>query len=170
MMTKEERKKYHKQWYDDNKKRILERQKRYNDTHQKERSTYGKAYRDEHKEEIAESKKQYYENNKEQRIQYNKQYHNSHKETTRKRSRKRTIIKHGVTPEQHTEIFNKQQGCCMICGRHQSELKLALAIDHDHTTGKIRGLLCGKCNRGIGYLNDDVNLLLKAIEYLKNNC
>jgi hypothetical protein len=56
-----------------------------------------------------------------------------------------------------------------ILRKHQNELKTALAIDHDHRTGKIRGLLCMKCNRGMGYLNDDINLLQKAIEHLKNN-
>ena len=43
-------------------------------------------------------------------------------------------------------MFKEQYGCCAICGKHQSELKKALAVDHDHRTGKVRGLVCNMCN------------------------
>jgi hypothetical protein len=53
--------------------------------------------------------------------------------------------------------------CCMICSKTQD-----LCIDHDHKTGEVRGILCGKCNRAIGLFSDESNLLVKAIEYLKD--
>lgn len=58
---------------------------------------------------------------------------------------------------------------CKICGvgvGHGDNYRLA--VDHCHTTGKIRGLLCNRCNRGIGFLQDDIQILEKAIEYLRS--
>jgi len=74
---------------------------------------------------------------------------------------------YGLTIEEYNQMFEQQKGCCAICGRHQSELKLTLGVDHNHTTGEIRKLLCRGCNSGIGHFNDDIELLLKAVNYLK---
>lgn len=71
-----------------------------------------------------------------------------------------------ITPEQYQKIFIKQGGCCAICGIHQSKLKKALAVDHNHDTEIVRGLLCSNCNMAIGLLYDDPLTLLKAVDYL----
>jgi hypothetical protein len=65
-------------------------------------------------------------------------------------------------------VFDKQHGCCAICGAPQEKLNHPLEIDQDHATGKIRGLLCRKCNSGIALLGDDIERLKKAIGYLEN--
>ena len=75
----------------------------------------------------------------------------------------------GCTQEYYDILYARQKGCCAICGAHVSTLKKNLSADHCHTTGEIRGLLCIKCNMGIGYFNDDVVLLESAITYLKGN-
>lgn len=82
-----------------------------------------------------------------------------------KRDRLKRVFKMSI--ESYNELFNKQQGCCAICKKHQSEFKKSLAVDHCHKTGAIRGLLCGKCNLGIGHLNDDIAIFENAIKYLK---
>lgn len=74
--------------------------------------------------------------------------------------------------EEYVALIEKQNNKCAICGKEETELtrnnnKKAISIDHCHKTGRIRGLLCGKCNKGIGYFNDDIEILQKAIEYLK---
>jgi hypothetical protein len=77
---------------------------------------------------------------------------------------------YGITKERFHEIYDQQNGCCKLCGIH--ELKISnsiLNVDHCHTSGKVRGLLCHKCNHGIGLFNDDIALLEKAIQYLKEN-
>ncbi len=74
--------------------------------------------------------------------------------------------KYGITLDDYNEMFIKQDGKCAICGNHQSEIKTTLVVDHCHSTGKIRGLLCGNCNRGIGMLNHDIENLRCAILYL----
>jgi hypothetical protein len=121
------------------------------------------------KEEILEYNKQYKLRNKDKVAKHCAKYYQLHKKEISKRSRIATIKEHGLTLDQYDVIFNKQNGKCVICGRHQSELKLTLAVDHDHISGKVRGLLCNTCNRGIGYLHDDINLLEKAIQYIKTN-
>lgn len=75
-------------------------------------------------------------------------------------------IYYGISIDDYNEIFIKQDGCCRICKRHQSELKRKLSVDHNHETSEIRGLLCNKCNQAIGLLNDDPELLDSAKEYV----
>lgn len=64
-------------------------------------------------------------------------------------------------------IKEDQDYKCAICGIHEENVTKSLAIDHDHTTGLVRGYLCNNCNRGIGLLKDDPNVLRNAIEYLE---
>lgn len=71
-----------------------------------------------------------------------------------------------LTRAEWQDMFDKQHGCCAICGVAQKMLTHPLEIDLDHSTGKIRGLLCRKCNSGISLLGDDVDALKKAIGYL----
>lgn len=90
----------------------------------------------------------------------------AHKESYHKVAAKRLEQKYGITSEQRTEMFEAQKGCCKICGKHESEQRRALAVDHCHTTGAVRGLLCDNCNRGIGYFRDNPEVLKAAIKYL----
>ncbi len=83
---------------------------------------------------------------------------------------KRAYLKHfyNLPLEKYNKMFEEQNGCCAICNGHQSTFKKALHVDHDHETGKIRGLLCNSCNKGIGFLLDDSKILLSASQYLKS--
>lgn len=81
------------------------------------------------------------------------------------------IRKLGCSEELYAKLLKKQHGECAICGTqygHTSKngRQCRLAVDHDHTTGKVRGLLCGRCNRGLGYLKE--NNLNRALEYIKS--
>lgn len=77
--------------------------------------------------------------------------------------------RYNITPEQYYKIIDYYKSMCMICGENNNSGK-RLCVDHDHKTGKARGLLCDKCNRGLGYFNDDINLFYNCIKYLlKNN-
>ena len=66
-------------------------------------------------------------------------------------------------------MFEAQGGCCKLCGRpHSTETKATLLVcDHNHATGKVRGLLCSWCNRGLGFLQDNPELVKKAARYLE---
>lgn len=90
---------------------------------------------------------------------------------TREQRRSRVLVhNYGITFEQYDAMFQKQGGACAICGNPQPQAhKRAknLSVDHDHVTGKIRGLLCSGCNAGLGQFTDDIARLESAIAYLK---
>lgn len=82
---------------------------------------------------------------------------------------------YGMHPGQFDSMLEAQQGLCKLCskpllqpsnGRGQG--LDVVAVDHCHSTGKVRGLLCNACNKGIGFLNDDIKLLKLAIKYLED--
>ena len=70
-------------------------------------------------------------------------------------------LKYGLTLD---EVRRLTEGGCGICGA-----AITLCIDHDHTTGKVRGVLCNNCNSGLGFLGDTVLCLTKALAYLKGS-
>ena len=72
---------------------------------------------------------------------------------------------YGIEPEQYKQMHVDQDGKCAICGV-EPKTKRGLHIDHCHDTGVIRGLLCGGCNTGIGLLQENPEIMTKAIEYL----
>jgi hypothetical protein len=72
--------------------------------------------------------------------------------------------RYGITLDEYFVLVESQQKACAICGVIP---EVKLHVDHDHETGRIRGLLCGSCNRAIGLFKDNVNLMLKAAEYLR---
>jgi len=71
--------------------------------------------------------------------------------------------------EKYLLMLDKQSNLCDICGKHQNEFKRNFDVDHNHDTGKARGLLCTPCNSGMGKLKDSVEMLERAIKYLKKH-
>lgn len=80
----------------------------------------------------------------------------------------RRLVKFGLSYRDYHTILIAQSGCCVICERPFSDA-LSPCIDHNHTTGEIRGLLCDRCNRAIGLAKDDINILSAAAEYLRKS-
>lgn len=116
-------------------------------------------YRNECKECHSKRYKKYYAESEEVR--------NNH----RKSSRKYTLRQYGLTEEEYNKLYVKQDGKCLICGTpfekvSTSRIKTA-CVDHDHKTGKVRGLLCWHCNTSLGKFNDDPEIVLRAYKYLK---
>ena len=73
----------------------------------------------------------------------------------------------GITIDDYNNMFSEQEGKCGICGKHQVELSRRLAVDHDHETMEVRGLLCTDCNVSIGKLGDNIEGVENALNYLK---
>lgn len=105
----------------------------------------------EHNDKWKERRKEYYK-----RPENAKKLRNSHL--------KRNF---NITVEDYEKMFEDQNGVCAICGKPEiCDRNDNLCIDHDHVTGKIRGLLCNKCNRALGYFLDDPKIILSAYNYL----
>ena len=80
------------------------------------------------------------------------------------------MAKFSLTPEQYDVLFQSQNGKCAICEERPFFKGWAggdqLCVDHDHVTGRIRGLLCNNCNRILGLLRDSPTLIKQFLEYL----
>ena len=83
--------------------------------------------------------------------------------------------KYGLSLDEYNNLHKQQEGLCQICKQPETQAcyrtgaTYNLAVDHCHITGKIRQLLCSRCNRTLGMVNDDKDLLLAMIEYLENH-
>jgi len=134
--------------------------------------------------------------NPEDKKRYNKAYGSSHKEERKKRNtlnildiRKSRVMwnkenpdkvrhtklkrKYNLTLEQYGELYMKQSGVCAVCFSPETMKYLGkvrqLCVDHNHDTGKVRGLLCSNCNRGLGLLQDSAVVCNNLKEYLITN-
>ena len=91
-------------------------------------------------------------------------------EKMRKAKRAYRLKEKGLTMQQFADILQAQGGGCAICGRPhvEGDTRNALVVDHRHSTGANRGLLCHWCNRAIGLMKDSAFLLRRAAEYLES--
>lgn len=101
-----------------------------------------------------------------------KTWRSEHRKKNPEQAKRRDFIsdlsKHyGMSIDEYIKLHEAQNGLCACCGIHESAFKRGLHVDHDHETGEIRGLLCTKCNPGIGYFGDSIKRLEMAISYLR---
>jgi hypothetical protein len=79
--------------------------------------------------------------------------------------------KYGISEAAFLQMVKQQDNCCAICGQSgepdDNRITTNLVVDHNHKTGKVRKLLCHKCNKGLGQFLDDPELLDKAASYLR---
>ena len=161
MFNKQE---YKKQYYFKNKEKIKERKAQY----------YFK-----NKEKIKERKAQYYLNNKNELKEKQKQHYLSHKNEKCKyylnhkdkikkyQKLYRLKIKYKLTIEQYNELLIKYNNQCAICHK-KFKNDTDIHIDHNHITGKVRGLLCNKHNLLLGMADDNITILNNSIKYLES--
>lgn len=78
--------------------------------------------------------------------------------------------KYGITKDQYRDLYFQQDGKCAVCGDPERTARnTLLAVDHDHISGQVRGLLCSHCNRAIGLLRDDPEVIRAAAVYVARN-
>ena len=132
-------------WYAKNKVRLAEQRK--DPAFRERRSLWAKAYNARNREELLAQKKTYYTENR---------------QAIRDKVRAKM---YGVSPDAIRALLIEQDSRCAICGAKLAKWHL----DHDHATGKVRGLLCSNCNSGIGMLGDDPGRVAAASQYLASH-
>jgi len=108
---------------------------------------------------------EYYKLNKNKICAYSRKWH---KENPRAVKSSKLKQAYGMTVEEYDKMVLDQDNRCKICGSENTNNKTQtrLCVDHCHTTGKIRGLLCDNCNKSLGLMRDDPEVLKKALDYL----
>ena len=157
------KKKLNKAYRESNRDRESARVRAYYAANRDARRRVQKAYADSHKEEAALRQKAWVEANREHHIAYHKAYHAG------KSPRRHNYLKkrYGITQEDYDLMLENQSHGCKICGAPRGRSRLS--VDHCHTTGKVRGLLCSPCNSGLGYFKDNPAVLASAIKYLNDS-
>lgn len=112
-------------------------------------------------EEVREQDKKQYQKHKEKRVKAAREYRKKYPDRTRETNLK---CRYGLTVEKYNEMLKEQNSRCAICGKPREKHSRNFAVDHNHTTGKVRALLCDGCNYGVGFLE---NHREKYEEYLE---
>lgn len=155
--SKEKRRKYDREYRSNHREKDIEKQKKHRLLHKEERQEY---------------ERQYYLNHKEKKREQQKKYRSLHKDEIKKRAKERyeknrnDLTKYGITLEEYNNLLITQKNECKICHKHITQSKYAFDVDHEHSTGIIRGLLCRQCNTALGLFKEDTEILLNAIIYL----
>ena len=153
----EKRRAYLKEWVKKDRKKNPERYQNYVKKSQQKckekKKVYMKIYELENKEKIKER---------------NKKWKNKNKEKIRDQNLKRM---YGISSLDYENILESQHGKCCICLIHWTQTKenRKLVVDHCHTTGKIRGLLCMNCNKSLGFLKDNKEIISNMLIYISKN-
>lgn len=115
-----------------------------------------------HKEYSSKKRSERYKKNKKRDRELVKKFlaENRHK------IKEYNLKKYGLTLESHAAMLAAQNHVCAICSKACKNYP-TLVVDHDHSSNKVRGLLCNKCNRGLGMFEDNAESLQRAIEYLR---
>ena len=144
------------------KKCNYENVRKYIEKKPKHYSEYGKRYRVKNHEKLMDYSRKWAINNRTRHIQTSCDWQHRNKDRVFANNIKRNF---GISVKQYSELLKNQGGVCAICGSIPNAKK-RMAIDHDHKTGRIRGLLCHMCNLSLGGFRDDPEMLKAAIVYL----
>jgi len=145
----------------------------------KKKQAYDKWYREQNRERILVQMREYRRNHPEKASTWANQNPAKMKAIAKRFSQTERALdiklRHlwGITLEEYNAKVVQQGGVCAICKRPESRVHPKsgsvhrLSVDHDHLTGKLRGLLCGTCNRALGLLNDDIEFVHGMVDYLQ---
>jgi hypothetical protein len=154
-------------WRAANPERRKENDRRRNAAHpERRRATNAKSYAA-HREERLARRREQYAINAEMRRSEARARRAANPEKTRAATRATHLTKYGITVAEYETMLAEQCGVCWICGGMPRARRLA--VDHEHESQAVRGLLCHECNIGLGNFSDSEELLTRAIEYLRRS-
>lgn len=160
------RKDYAREWYNKNKDKIKERSAKYRKGNKDTIRDKKREVRNNNKDKISEEKRKYYLENRERELKKANNYYKNNKPRV---ANARLIRLFGVTVEEYDSMLEAQGMSCAVCGSTDTKTLGRFCVDHDHATGGVRGLLCSKCNFGIGNFNDDPEIMMSAAAYIKRS-
>ena len=147
-----------------NKERLNAKSKAYRAANKEKINAHAKAYQATNKEKLKPKRAAYRAANKERLSAINKAWRKANREKVAAIKRRGAT---GWTDGQYRAKLSEQEGCCAICEVDACSTGRAFAADHCHDTGKPRGILCNKCNTGIGMLGDNLEGIMRAVRYLQ---
>ena len=123
---------------------------------------YGRRYRADNRERLLAGKKLYYIQHRQERLAYQGEYQRKNRPARREYELKRN---YGLAAGEYERLAKEQGGRCAICS-----LERKLFVDHDHETGRVRGLLCHHCNAALGHLSEAPEVVAALADYLVVHC
>jgi hypothetical protein len=135
------------------------------------RRAYDKKYKETHREQLREYEREYrkkYRQTEKGRDIMRKSARDWARKETSKKAHRSWVLKsqYGITADDFGKMLENQNNLCACCGIDFDDTTQGPCIDHDHNTGKVRGLLCASCNWGLGHFEDSILKLESAINYL----
>jgi len=174
---------YNKRYYEKNKEKLLEQVKEYQRLN-RDKINERKRIRFQEDEDLREKRSKRAKEEYEKYKEYHKKYREEHKDRRRECSKeynehkgaagiKASLIRkrYNISLEDLSNLLDSQKGCCVICKKSLifPDSTRSYHIDHNHSTGKVRGLLCPNCNVSLGNAYEDVTILRSMIEYLEQD-
>lgn len=140
--------------------------RRYRANNSEKFKEYRRKHREKNRDILNQKQREYCLKNKEKRYAYDKKYREANREKTKLNVQKHFLKRFNLTIEDFNTMMIKQNNKCKICNIHRDQVTKNFNVDHCHKTGKVRGLLCLNCNTGLGQFKDNIELMIKAIQYL----
>jgi ferric-dicitrate binding protein FerR (iron transport regulator) len=156
---KEKKRAYNAEYYAAHKEQARASQAKYRAAHREQQRAGARAYYAAHPEQCRAYRAKYDASHKEQKREYNAAHRDHNRQARLKRE-------YGITPADFDRLLAAQNGCCAICGTDKPGGMGRFHVDHDHATGRVRGILCHGCNTVLGHSRDDPRVLLAATAYL----
>ena len=172
-MTADEKKlrirEYNRQYAKDHPEKQREHHRKYREKNLEKVRASDKRWRENNPEKSKENARRWRKNNPERAILSGRSWGREHPEELKMACKEAThryrLKVRGLTIIDYNEMLSNQRGVCAICGRTNKSGQ-RLSVDHNHRTGKNRGLLCGRCNTAIGLFDENTGYLTAAISYL----
>ena len=153
-----------KAWYKANKERAAATNRTWRKTNPEREAATSKAWYEANKDRRAATSRAWREANPDRVAAISKAWNEANSERVIDGRLRRT---YDISSFEYDDMLEAQGGGCAICGKTPEAEGRRLSVDHDHETGRVRGLLCNLCNRGLGHFTHDLGLLYSAISYLE---
>ncbi len=160
--NKEKEKKRSLEYYYANKEKSNHRSKAWREKNKSRVKELNKIWYSKNKVKAKEHSKKLYYSNKEKALEVNRTWYSKNKDKVKNNYLKRN---YGMSLDEYNTLLTLQNNVCAICFKKEI-LDKSLIVDHNHETGKVRGLLCDKCNFAIGLLSDNPETVMSAFYYL----